>query len=495
MQAIPRIDRDMKNSSAVWAIIACLAACISASFIGSSTRNAELFLTSLVMVSCVVVAFFSAPLAIAVMLASGRTGIGPFDGTVFDIAFCAALGLVGANIFTTARRKRLADLVHPIALSQLSFVFIVLLSYLNTRGYGYAHEKTLRVFFYGLLFVVLPVWYFARTSKLGPFFVCFIVIADAMGMTALLWTLRTSSLSGLQRINAPSGGPITLARILALGAIACVTLALVHRKYRFLLLLNGIALLVETFATGSRGPALFLLLVTFSMPWISVFSSQLRAMSPRLIVGLLVVIVAAIPIWHRLESSNLPFAQRFSLLTQSDRGVSVDLREDNYQLAIDAARESSWQANGTGYWAVLLGDGDAKEYPHNVFLEILLEQGIVGLGLFILFVVSVLGTGVRCLNRSDQSVSEAALTLGAFSCFIFALLAAQTSGDLYDNRAIWFFGGVMLALRVSSPVAKVSTKDTRSPSARIGVLSTSRRGRAGRISGQQSTPQLARLRK
>jgi O-antigen ligase len=484
----------MRNSTAVWAIIACAAACISASLIGSSTRNAELFVTSLIMLSCIVVAFFSAPLAIAVMVASGRTGIGPLDGTVFDIAFCAALGLVGASLFTTARRKRLADLVHPIALSQFGFVFIVLLSYMNTRGYAYAHEKTLRVFFCGLLFVVLPVWYFARTSKLGPFFVGFIVIANAMGMTALLWTLRTSSLSGLQRINAPSGGPITLARILALGAIACVTLALVHKKHRLLLLLNGIALLVETFATGSRGPALFLLMVMFSMPWISVFSSRLRAMSPRLIVGLLVVIVAAIPLWHRIESSDLPFAQRFSLLTQSDRGVSVDAREDNYQLAIDAARESSWQANGTGYWAVLLGDGDAKEYPHNVFLEILLEQGIFGLGLFLLFVISVLGTGVRCLIRSDQSVSEAALTLGAFSCFIFALLAAQTSGDLYDNRAIWFFGGVMLALRVSSPVAEVSTQGAPMMSRRNSASLTTKK-LSGRLSSQPKPTQLARIRR
>lgn len=29
--------------------------------------------------------------------------------------------------------------------------------------------------------------------------------------------------------------------------------------------------------------------------------------------------------------------------------------------------------------------------------------------------------------------------------FIYAVLIAQTSGDLYDNRYIWFFAGFLLA--------------------------------------------------
>ncbi|MFL5758483.1 MAG: O-antigen ligase family protein [Thermomicrobiales bacterium] len=441
---------------------ACLLAVACAAIVGSSSRNADLLVSALIWVGCAALAFLSAPVAVAVMVTSGRTGIGPLNGTVFDVTFFAAVGLGFAGLVNADRRKLLADLIHPIAILQIAFTFLVALSYLNTRGYGYAGEKTFRVVLYGLVFLILPLWYLSKPATLARFFLAFIAIADAMAVVSVLWTLKTSSLSSMQRINAPSGGPITLARILATGTIACVAVAIANRRFRSLLLVNGFGLLGLTFATGSRGPALFLLLVMFAMPFASVLSQRLRAISPKLIVALLVVLVAAVPVWHRLQSSDIPFVQRFGLLTQADRGVSVDLREDNYQLAIELSRQTSWQANGTGFWAVALGDGETQAYPHNIFLEILVEQGAFGLAVFVLFVIAVLFTGVRRLTTGEESFQDAAMTLGAFCCFLFALLAAQTSGDLYDNRTIFFFGAVILALRSPQIVAQASETALRS---------------------------------
>ncbi len=462
---MPDFRQSFRGARVALFIGGCAAAILSAVVIGSSPRNAEYLLSALTWIGCAALAFFSPPVAVAVMVTSGRTGIGPLNGTVFDVTFFVAIGLVFAGLVNPNRRKLLVDLVHPIAILQIGFTCLLALSYLNSRDYGYAGEKTFRVFVYGFVFLIVPLWYLSKPSNLARFLVAFIVIADAMALVSVLWTLRTNSLTSLQRINAPSGGPITLARILATGTIACVTIAIAYPKFRTILLVNGLGLLALTFATGSRGPALFLLLVMFAMPFASVLSRRLRGISPRVIVALLFCLVAAVPFWHHVQSSNIPFIQRFGLLTQADRGVSVDTREDNYQLALEIARQTSWQANGTGIWAVVQGDGEVMAYPHNVFLEILVEQGIFGLAVFVLYVVAVLFTGVRRLTSGEDSVQDAAMMLGAFSCFLFALLAAQTSGDLYDNRTIWFFGAVILALRLPQivTVATVAAKRQTAP--------------------------------
>ncbi|HLO98596.1 MAG TPA: O-antigen ligase family protein, partial [Fimbriimonas sp.] len=104
------------------------------------------------------------------------------------------------------------------------------------------------------------------------------------------------------------------------------------------------------------------------------------------------------------------------------------------QLAIvaqDMIRESPIVGHGFGAYNIL-GPGQAC-YPHNIFLEITSETGLVGCALFVALLASVL-VCVRKQFKSPSGIDMFAL-MGA----IIQLVGAQFSGDLYDSRMMLFF--------------------------------------------------------
>ena len=83
----------------------------------------------------------------------------------------------------------------------------------------------------------------------------------------------------------------------------------------------------------------------------------------------------------------------------------------------------------------MLRMGDARAYPHNIFAEVIIENGIPGiLALFGLLAFAVArGLG----GREDPRI------LFAFLAFLFALGNAQLSGDVIGNEWIWLFAGIL----------------------------------------------------
>jgi O-antigen ligase len=79
--------------------------------------------------------------------------------------------------------------------------------------------------------------------------------------------------------------------------------------------------------------------------------------------------------------------------------------------------------------------GDEPAYPHNIFAEVVIENGIPG----ILVLIGLLGLAVArgIAGRTDPR------TLFALLAFLFALWNAQLSGDLSGNEWIWLFAGIL----------------------------------------------------
>jgi O-antigen ligase len=85
-------------------------------------------------------------------------------------------------------------------------------------------------------------------------------------------------------------------------------------------------------------------------------------------------------------------------------------------------------------------------YPHNIFLEVMVEGGAVGLLLF-LNVFRAWRGQCRRSNLRTPSVSLVALAL--------TVTAAQTSGDLFDSR------GIFLMLALATPPRLLTTVQNR----------------------------------
>ena len=81
-----------------------------------------------------------------------------------------------------------------------------------------------------------------------------------------------------------------------------------------------------------------------------------------------------------------------------------------------------------------------RNYPHNLFLEIAFEQGLVGLTVFVALLLLVGISTVRMIKASRSRF----LVLGLL--VLYCVIISLFSGDLDDNRLLWLWIGVTLTV-------------------------------------------------
>jgi O-antigen ligase len=104
--------------------------------------------------------------------------------------------------------------------------------------------------------------------------------------------------------------------------------------------------------------------------------------------------------------------------------------------------------HGTGAWAVNWGGMDEAEYPHNIVLEALYEEGMIGLSVLLLFIWIIFRRWRQAsvlINYYGLSVEQYQYTHIAGLLFLFSLIQAMKSNDLDGNRLMFFCAGLVVA--------------------------------------------------
>lgn len=250
-----------------------------------------------------------------------------------------------------------------------------------------------------------------RTAFSGAFWRGIMLVAAFLALLTLVSGIFTDA----SRTNILGGGPNIFGRIMGLLCIASLYYAL--RKYRRATVLFVIGALL-IIISGSRGALLAAIVgcVTFLLV------SRSRLHSVFLIVLFSVSLIGIALFYTPLGSRALEtFQQRVLMLTfekQYDAG-----RIGLYDMAIEVGMESPIFGTGLAAFPVYTG----RNYPHNVFLEIFAEGGILGLLLFL----AMLGAAFRMFWKNRSKLNPASI-----AAFVLILVASQFSGDLYDSRGI-----------------------------------------------------------
>lgn len=260
----------------------------------------------------------------------------------------------------------------------------------------------------------------------------FITLMLALG--AFIGLLRGTANAG--RLSTVGGGPNPFARHMGFAALCAIATGLLFPKKRLGMYMLGVVAMLLLVASGSRGGmvatfAAFIVLLALSKAPRQA-KTQLLQMLP---VGIAIMLL--IPgIGPRIIET---FRQRII-----EQLVVEQYASGRDQLAIvaqDMIRESPIVGHGFGAYNIL-GPGKAC-YPHNIFLEITCETGLIGCALFVAVLVSVF-VCIRKQFRSPAGIDMFAL-LGA----LIQLIGAQFSGDLYDSRMMLFFFA-LLAIPMAS---------------------------------------------
>ncbi len=87
----------------------------------------------------------------------------------------------------------------------------------------------------------------------------------------------------------------------------------------------------------------------------------------------------------------------------------------------------------------LFGDG---MHSHNLFIEILMSTGLLGMALFIIYFKFVSISFFKVLNNIYKYKESGILIFFFLQYFILA----QTSGSLYSLFELWYFGAAVIGL-------------------------------------------------
>jgi len=127
---------------------------------------------------------------------------------------------------------------------------------------------------------------------------------------------------------------------------------------------------------------------------------------------------------------------------------SVESREGGFDHYSNEAIKSPILGSGIASARSYRGENDT--YPHNIFIEIFIETGLIGL-LFLtsfLFLIFILSFKLLMMHKL-LCPPYYYMCLVSFLAFLFSFFMSQLTGDIGGNRDIWFFAGIIVALWVS----------------------------------------------
>ncbi|MCW4602535.1 O-antigen ligase family protein [Janibacter hoylei] len=344
-------------------------------------------------------------MAIVVMLFGSL--LGPFAGAAVEVL---AAGIVGIAVL------RSLSVYGPVAwrtllLAMLLIGVVAFRAWMEPPSTEYGQTKWVN--FCTLAFVTMV----AAVTVLER---------RAMKALALWWVVCGVALAGLALTDPASAGgraqvdgsnPVWLARAISSSIVILVWLAVTKRWRWWRVLVLVPVLGAGLLATGSRGPAMA---AVAGVVVLLIAPTQRRS---KQIIGLVlggVIFVVVAPLIPAVANS------RFGEFI-SQGGVEGESRSVMWRSAIHLITGEPL-GYGIGSWKEV--SGSQFDYPHNLFLEVLLEQGwLVGGALILL----VLGLGHRLWKRSGRDPRlQLALALVATET-----IHVSTSGDL--NARTFFF--------------------------------------------------------
>ncbi len=259
-------------------------------------------------------------------------------------------------------------------------------------------------------------------------------------------TLSTPSsiIPGPARLSILAANPIAAGRVLAICAAMCAAVILSGYGKLAVWGLPLVLFFLAALFTGSRGPMLSFMGATFLIGML--LSRRARR---RTVYGSLLLVVVVILVFV-FSPEGLTSRYRLFLeggeLAETRQGLIV-LNTFFHRIFLWEKALTLWT---TDLWHLFIGVGTAGyigaftwrdvEYPHNLVLELLTEYGLIGLTVFS---VHVLLIARHVFQRAGRWLQPEVLMWLAGSLTIF--LATFVSGDLNDNRLLWFFLAGLLA--------------------------------------------------
>ncbi|NHZ86703.1 MAG: hypothetical protein GWP19_12635, partial [Planctomycetia bacterium] len=291
-------------------------------------------------------------------------------------------------------KAKIPEWAQSILISYILFCTFLFFSGFYSPSPNYGWQKVFRFIVFNTTMFITPLIIINTIGDSKRILLWFrnilIVIVVIMTGYILYYLAISSGISFLIRVSILGANPITVGSFLAIGAGMMVILInrSSYKNWILYIPILGI-LIVAIIATGSRGPLLSFL---FGVLLFGIFFEKVNQKQLLLFflfsVVFLVIALQVLP--ENLTGRYLNYTTGDLVIQREGvkRLSTIAMRLQYWELSI-----SEWLRNiktvlvgvGSGGFSSFYILRDYKFYPHNMFVEVLLEMGLIGLSVLILF--------------------------------------------------------------------------------------------------------------
>jgi O-antigen ligase len=329
-----------------------------------------------------------------------------------------------------ARRARIGFLI---------FAGIVALSYTYTEAPNYGGAKLLGFLALGAGLFFASILLFRDERDLRDFTVGTVLFGLLVAASSVSFSATGAIGAGENPAHIGKGQAIGLALLMLM------YWRFKNRRVRAAVLLLCVPCLAfGLISAETRGPL-------FSLLFVLVLSVMAPSMRPPQLTRKETVVVAATIVVSVMLLSAFWFygteASRFrsksneivALLQDSSeaQGTAV-MRLEYYRASPGIWLQKPLLGWGVGGWSMAYWQRDFIQYPHNLFCEVLTEQGLLGIGSLLYFLCAVF----RQMRTDRTEIAQMFPVL--MPGLIYLLGLSMFSGSIDDNRFVWFWCGLCL---------------------------------------------------
>jgi O-antigen ligase len=414
-RALVTVQRPLAGAQALIALPVALVAAAAAVMVGP--------VAIAIPVLVLAVAFFlREPLALLALYL--EVGLFKSEAVVSSLPIDAtlALGLLVAlvcGIRLLTGRVRAVPFGFALTIAVVSLSLAASLAWTPAGAYGSGKVTTFLTV--TMLAIGAPFFFFERWEDLRRFFTWTVVIAVPVAILALTHPAPESG-------RLAGDNTIGTSRLLCVAALILVLGALGHSRWRLPSVALAASFIAVSAAVGSRGPIL-----SFALALAVTLTAWLLR-TPRKVLPVLAVAAASVAV---VPFVSLP-ARSSERISEAARDPLAAFREDDRSFLVKQAvhliDQNPIRGGGVGAFSTV---NPAAKWPHNMFLELWAELGIVALVVVAVAAGAALVGLFRLAWLAPQYAIRQDLVYILLAVFTFNLMAVQVSGNINDNRDFW----------------------------------------------------------
>jgi O-antigen ligase len=444
----------------------------------------EYFVLTIVLAPIVVLLFIYPWLSIAMLLLApimkpGMEFYVPVLRTVdLTVLVCALSGTAGIAAYL-----RRGDSGSRLSLpwAQLSCMLVLgaamLVGLFWTTGPDYGGQKTVSFMGIGIPFLLLPA-FLVRSEKDAMRTITTVIVVGTLAAVAMIIN-PTSEVAALRFGRGYGRGTLfgsdanTPAIIISTGVLAYATVFVVKAGVsKAIARLALIALplgLVAVLVSGSRASMLGLIGGGMMLPLLAGRGGRGKG------VFIFSILIPATLLVVMLFFAGLPGIggdrwRHFFSLAQDPTGETslAGTRSVHFAFCLQNAWDQPFMGHGPGSFGVDCFQLTSPLWPHNIVLEALYENGLIGMVALLMFLLVTARIGVRGL-RLTRSGQERMLVVVPIIMFIFMMVPGLTHWSLEGIRLLYLYAGLVHA--VSVQIAAVAEQQAFADSLEAGETS------------------------